>query len=59
MTTNPAETPAKEVAEQEQGAVAVSSGGAAAQHTLRNIGLITGAQHAKNTFINSFAAGDS
>jgi ABC-2 type transport system permease protein len=44
MTTNTVETPEKNVAGQQQGAVAVSSG-AAAQNNLRNIGLIIGREY--------------
>ena len=44
MTTNTVETPEKNVAGQQQGAVAVSSG-AAAQNNLRNIGLILGREY--------------
>ena len=40
MPQKTVETPVPERRQQEQGAVAVSSGGAAAQHNLRNIGLI-------------------
>jgi ABC-2 type transport system permease protein len=54
MTTNTAETPEKESAEQEQGAVAVSSGGAAAQHNLRNIGLIIGREYKYRVTQRSF-----
>ncbi|HEY6542371.1 MAG TPA: ABC transporter permease [Ktedonobacteraceae bacterium] len=44
MATNTVETPEKSAAEQQQGAVAVSSG-AAAQNNLRNIGLIIGREY--------------
>src|SRR5260370_38285479 len=44
MATNTVETPEKNAAEQQQGAVAVSSG-AAAQNNLRNIGLILGREN--------------
>jgi ABC-2 type transport system permease protein len=54
MATNTVETPEKAVAEQEQGAVAVSSGGAAAQHTLRNIGLIIGREYKNRVTQRSF-----
>jgi ABC-2 type transport system permease protein len=54
MTTKPVETPEKDVSEQEQGAVAVSSGGAAAQHTLRNIGLIIGREYKNRVTQRSF-----
>jgi ABC-2 type transport system permease protein len=45
MAKKTVETPEKEVAEREQRAVAVSTGGAAAQNTLRNIGLIIGREY--------------
>ena len=54
MTTNTVETPEKAVSEQQQGAVAVSSGGAAAQHTLRNIGLIIGREYKNRVTQRSF-----
>ena len=54
MTTNTAETPEKESAEQEQGAVAVASGGAAAQNTLRNIRLIIGREYKNRVTQRSF-----
>ena len=54
MAQNTVETPEKEVAEQEQGAVAVASGGAAAQHTLRNIRLIIGREYKNRVTQRSF-----
>ncbi len=54
MTMNTVETPEKAVAEQEQGAVVVSSGGAAAQHNLRNIGLIIGREYKNRVTQRSF-----
>jgi len=54
MATNTVGTPEKEVAEQEQGAVAVASGGAAAQHTLRNIRLIIGREYKNRVTQRSF-----
>jgi ABC-2 type transport system permease protein len=48
------ETPEKNVAEQQQGAVAVRSGGAATQHTLRNIGLIIGREYKNRVTQRSF-----
>ena len=54
MTTNTVETPEKAVAEQEQGAIAVSSGGAAAQNNLRNIGLIIGREYKYRVTQRSF-----
>ena len=54
MTTNTVETPEKNAAGQQQGAVAVSSGGAAAQHNLRNIGLIIGREYTNRVKARSF-----
>ena len=54
MAKNTVETPEKGVAEQEQGAVAVASGGAAAQHTLRNIRLIIGREYKNRVTQRSF-----
>ena len=54
MAKNTVGTPEKEVAEQEQGAVAVASGGAAAQHTLRNIRLIIGREYKNRVTQRSF-----
>src|SRR5215472_9203657 len=54
MSQKSVETPVQERREQEQGAVAVSSGGAAAQHTLRNIGLITGREYKNRVTQRSF-----
>ncbi len=45
MPKNTVETPVQERREQEQGAIAVSAGGAAAQNNLRNIGLIIGREY--------------
>ena len=45
MPQKTVETPVQEHREHEQGAVAVSSGGAAAQNNLRNIGLIIGREY--------------
>ncbi len=54
MTTNTVETPEKDVAEQEQGAIAVSSDGAATQNTLRKIGLIIGREYKNRVTQRSF-----
>lgn len=54
MQKNNAGTPVQERREQEQGAVAVSSGGAAAQHNLRNIGLIIGREYKSRVKTRSF-----
>jgi len=54
MAKNTVGTPEKEVAEQEQGAVAVASGGAAAQNTLRNIRLIIGREYKNRVTQRSF-----
>jgi ABC-2 type transport system permease protein len=54
MTTNIVETPEKNAAEQQQGAVAVASGGAAAQHNLRNIRLIIGREYKNRVRARSF-----
>jgi ABC-2 type transport system permease protein len=54
MAKKTVETPEKAVAEQEQGAVAVSSGGAAAQHNLRNIRLIIGREYKYRVTQRSF-----
>jgi ABC-2 type transport system permease protein len=51
---NTLETPEKEVLEQEQRAVAVSSSGAAAQNTLRNIRLIIGREYKYRVTQRSF-----
>src|SRR5258708_8292560 len=53
MVTNTVETPEKNAAEQQQGAVAVSSG-AAAQNNLRNIGLILGREYKNRVTQRSF-----
>ncbi|HJT59281.1 MAG TPA: ABC transporter permease [Ktedonobacteraceae bacterium] len=54
MTTNIVETSEKNVAEQQQGAVAVSSGGAADRNTLRNIRLIIGREYKNRVTQRSF-----
>ena len=54
MAKNTVETPEKGVSEQEQGAIAVASGGAAAQHTLRNIRLIIGREYKNRVTQRSF-----
>jgi len=54
MAKNTVGTPEKGVAVQEQGAVAVASGGAAAQHTLRNIRLIIGREYKNRVTQRSF-----
>ncbi len=54
MSKKSLETPEKERAEQEQGAVAVSTGGAANQHTWRNIGLITRREYKNRITQRSF-----
>ncbi|HZU67829.1 MAG TPA: ABC transporter permease [Ktedonobacteraceae bacterium] len=48
------ETPVQEHREQKQGVVAVSSGGAAAQHNLRNIGLIIEREYKNRVTQRSF-----
>ena len=54
MPPKTAETPTQEHREQEQGAIAVSSGGAAAQNNLRNIGLIIGREYKSRMTQRSF-----
>ena len=54
MSQNSVETPVQEHREQEQGAVAVSSGGAAAQNNLRNIRLIIGREYKNRVTQRSF-----
>src|ERR1700680_1663543 len=54
MPKKSVEVPEKELPEQEQGAVAVSSGGAATQHTLRNIRLIVGREYKNRVTQRSF-----
>jgi ABC-2 type transport system permease protein len=54
MDKQTVETPEKAAAEQEQGAVAVSAGGAATQHTLRNIRLIIGREYKNRVKARSF-----
>jgi ABC-2 type transport system permease protein len=54
MSMNTVETPEKESAEQEQSAVAVSSGGAATLHTWRNIRLIIGREYKYRVTQRSF-----
>src|SRR6202049_4372955 len=54
MPKKSVEVPEKELPEQEQGAVAVSSGGAATQHTLRNIRLIIGREYKNRVTQRSF-----
>jgi len=54
MPKNPVVTPEKELSDQEQRAVAVSSGGAAKQNTLRNIGLIIGREYKNRVTQRSF-----
>ena len=54
MPKNPVVTPEKELPDQEQRAVAVSSGGAAKQNTLRNIGLIIGREYKNRVTQRSF-----
>jgi ABC-2 type transport system permease protein len=54
MPQKTVETPVQERREQEQGAVAVSSGGAAAQNNLRNIGLIIGREYNNHVKARSF-----
>jgi ABC-2 type transport system permease protein len=53
MPQNTVETPAQEQGAQKQGVVAVSSG-AAAQHNLRNIGLIIGREYKNRVKARSF-----
>lgn len=54
MQKNPVVTPEKEHPDQDQRAVAVSSGGAAKQNTLRNIGLIIGREYKNRVTQRSF-----
>ena len=54
MQKTTVETPVQEQSEHSQGAVAVSSGGAAAQHNLRNIGLIIGREYKNRVTQRSF-----
>ena len=54
MPQKTVETPIQEHHEQEQGAIAVSSGGAATQHNLRNIGLIIGREYKYRVTQRSF-----
>jgi ABC-2 type transport system permease protein len=54
MAKKPVEMLEQERSEQEQRAVAVSSGGAAAQNTLRNIGLIIGREYKNRVTQRSF-----
>jgi ABC-2 type transport system permease protein len=54
MATNTVETPEKNGVQQEPGTIAVSSGGAAAQHTLRNIRLIIGREYKNRVTQRSF-----
>ena len=54
MATNIVETPAKNVAEQEQGTIVVSSDGAAVQNNLRNIRLIIGREYKNRVTQRSF-----
>jgi len=54
MSQKTRETPRQEQSEQVQGAVAVSSGGAAARHNLRNIGLIVGREYKSRITQRSF-----
>src|SRR5690349_9115385 len=54
MSKNTVVTPEKELQEQEQRAVAVSSGGASNQNTLRNIGLIVGREYKNRMTQRSF-----
>jgi ABC-2 type transport system permease protein len=56
MAKKTVETPEQARAEQEHQAVAVSSGGAAAQHTLRNIGLIIGREYKNRVTQRSFSS---
>src|SRR5579864_2501735 len=54
MPNNTVETPVQERSAQEQGTIAVSAGGAATQHTLRNIGLIIGREYKNRVTQRSF-----
>jgi len=54
MSKNTVEMPGQERREQEQGTIAVSSGGAAAQNTLRNIRLIIGREYKNRVTQRSF-----
>src|SRR5579864_7650941 len=54
MAKKPVEMPEQERSEQEQRAVAVSSSGAAAQNTLRNIRLIIGREYKNRVTQRSF-----
>src|ERR1700680_1942155 len=54
MPKKSVEVPEKELPEQEQGAVAVSTGGAANQHTWRNIRLIVGREYKNRVTQRSF-----
>src|SRR5258708_18527164 len=54
MPQKTAETPVQERSAQEPGTVAVSSGGAAAQNNLRNIGLILGREYKNRVRARSF-----
>lgn len=54
MPQKAVKTPVPERRQQEQGAVAVSSGGAAARNNLRNIGLITGREYKNRVTQRSF-----
>jgi ABC-2 type transport system permease protein len=54
MSKNTLVTPEKDLQEQEQRAVAVSSGGAATQHTWRNIGLIVRREYKNRVTQRSF-----
>ena len=54
MSQNTVETPVQERREQEQGTIAVSSGGAAAQNNLRNIRLIIGREYKNRVTQRSF-----
>ena len=54
MSKNTVEMPVQERREQEQGTIAVSSGGAAAQNNLRNIGLIIGREYKNRVTQRSF-----
>src|ERR1700730_1225938 len=54
MPNNTVETPVPERSAQEQGTIAVSSGGAAAQNNLRNIRLIIGREYKNRVTQRSF-----
>src|ERR1700694_4831061 len=54
MPNNTVETPVQERNAQEQGTIAVSAGGAAAQNNLRNIGLIIGREYKNRVTQRSF-----